>query len=482
MLAKKKGSREPEGAIASFAQGATTIVGAGAVLLVGGAVLSLVAALAALILIPLGLIPLAAVEPAPALYAVAISVLPAAASAATAAPEVAYSAGLMSAPQLTALSLLFAATTSTSGHHRSSSSNARHCASVRRSGATTRARRVTMMSEGETPPAAEDDDLMAIRAPLRSLGPYPVLSLRFPSMATPERFKEEQQKTGEVGVDTAANVNTINAKLAADLRLMEVGFDEGGVSAAGALAGGAIYTLGDCQLNDVPREERGPPFMSNLTASALPVASPSGAGLLGLGFLLAFPGGVELTWGGGAGARPSSLTLYGDLAGTEGLADSLSLCEVPCTQLADSGLLSVMMNVNGVEIPSLLDTGSPITVLNEAAAAAAGIDMPVGEEGSGLNPFAKAKAAVEMAAAVASGEAAVIGGVDGPVTLRKIPAKAPIALGDAALGSGRPYVGAIPGLAALDGLGADAGPAAVLGSDVLRQRERLVLRDGKVYV
>ena len=45
-----------------------------------------------------------------------------------------------------------------------------------------------------------------------------------------------------------------------------------------------------------------------------------------------------------------------------------------------------------------------------------------------------------------------------------------------------PYVGAIPGLAALDGLGADAGPAAVLGSDVLRQRECLVLRGGKVYV
>ena len=48
-------------------------------------------------------------------------------------------------------------------------------------------------------------------------------------------------------------------------------FDEGGVSAGGALAGGAIYTLGDCQLNDVPREER-ETFLANLTASALPVA------------------------------------------------------------------------------------------------------------------------------------------------------------------------------------------------------------------
>ena len=82
----------------------------------------------------------------------------------------------------------------------------------------------------------------------------------------------------------------------------------------------------------------------------------------------------------------------------------------------------------------------------------------------------------------ASGEVAMIGGVDGPVALRKIPEKAPIALGAAEIGSGRPYVGDIPGLAALDGLGAEAGPAAVLGTDVLRQRPTLVLRDGRVFV
>ena len=76
----------------------------------------------------------------------------------------------------------------------------------------------------------------------------------------------------------------------------------------------------------------------------------------------------------------------------------------------------------------------------------------------------------------------MIGGADGPILLRKIPEKAPIALGSAELGSGRPYVGELPGLAALGGIGDDAGPAAVLGTDVLRQRSRLVLRDGKVFV
>eukprot|EP00593_Proboscia_inermis_P011773 CAMPEP_0171325384 /NCGR_PEP_ID=MMETSP0816-20121228/116778_1 /TAXON_ID=420281 /ORGANISM="Proboscia inermis, Strain CCAP1064/1" /LENGTH=146 /DNA_ID=CAMNT_0011824551 /DNA_START=115 /DNA_END=555 /DNA_ORIENTATION=- len=146
------------------------------------------------------------------------------------------------------------------------------------------------------------------------------------------------------------------------------------------------------------------------------------------------------------------------------------------------------MRVNGVDIPLLLDTGSPITVLNAAAATAAGIVMPGSDEpdDNKLNPFAKAarmaKEAIEDAQLMASGEVALIGGENGPIPLRKIPEKALIALGDAELGMGRPYVGDIPSLALLDGLGAGAGPAAILGTDVLRQRTKLLLRDGKVYV
>ena len=334
---------------------------------------------------------------------------------------------------------------------------------------------------------------MALRAPLRMLGPYPVLSLRFNDMATPEQFKAQQQETSERGValdfvvDTGANVNTINAKLAADLGLEAVGFDEGGVSATGDLAGGTTFMLGSAQLNDLPKAER-VDFCGGLTASALPVASPSGAGLLGVGFLFAFPGGVEFDWGDAAaagspndaatGAAAPALTMFGDMVGTEDLMDGL--CEVPARQL-ESGLVCVTMTINGVEIPSLLDTGSPITVLNAAAAEAAGIAMPQ-PEATGINLFARAKAAVEAAAAMASGEVAMMGGPNGPITLRKIPEKAPIFLGAADIGAGRPYVGKFPGLAALGGLDADSGPAAVLGTDVLRQRRRLVMQDGKVYV
>ena len=44
------------------------------------------------------------------------------------------------------------------------------------------------------------------------------------------------------------------------------------------------------------------------------------------------------------------------------------------------------------------------------------------------------------------------------------------------------FVGELPGLAALDGLGAKAGPAAVLGVDVLRTRPRMVYQAGRVLL
>tara|TARA_B100000780_G_C20697124_1_gene277188 strand:- start:117 stop:431 length:315 start_codon:yes stop_codon:yes gene_type:complete len=98
----------------------------------------------------------------------------------------------------------------------------------------------------------------------------------------------------------------------------------------------------------------------------------SGAGLLGIGFLFAFPGGVEFNWGNPAAAAaaataataaaapdaapnaaadadPSaspSLTLYGDLVGTSALSDGLE--EVPARQL-ESGLVCVTLKVSGLE-------------------------------------------------------------------------------------------------------------------------------------
>lgn len=66
--------------------------------------------------------------------------------------------------------------------------------------------------------------LQAIRAPLRYIGPYPVLPLAFPDLSTANL--RQQNKTGislDFVLDTAANVNTINAQVSQELGLPVVG-------------------------------------------------------------------------------------------------------------------------------------------------------------------------------------------------------------------------------------------------------------------
>jgi len=374
------------------------------------------------------------------------------------------------------------------------------------------------------PPTSADDDVMALRAPLRWVGPYPAIALSFPSLMSPAQ-KARMLTSGEdaaapTGVtldfvlDTAANKNTINAQVAGPtsqggLELQQVGRVDGGVGAGGAMSGGgATYLLGNVELADVPKPER-VVFMSGLTASALPIAAPAAAGLLGLSFLNSFAGGVEFVWGGApaplqqeAGGGPAAaegptIALYGDEAGTAALRSGMSF--VPVAALPGSGLPSVRVSINGVEMPALLDTGSPITALNAAAAELAGVvyDKRLAEpkEGGG-NPFARFGAAIKAGRAAADGTVLVVGGAAGPVRLVRAERGARVSMlgGDVAQ-AGREegeeallgeecgvYVGDLPGLAALDGLGAAAGPAVVLGTDLLRKRPRMWYTESGVYV
>ena len=158
------------------------------------------------------------------------------------------------------------------------------------------------------------------------------------------------------------------------------------------------------------------------------------------------------------------------------------------------------LSVNGVEIPALLDTGSPITVFNAAAALATGItDAGAsgaasgdgggggGGDAGGGNPFAKfasgLKAAQEGAQAAARGDVLTVAGAEGPVQLTRTQTELALSLGDASFGSDcRPFVGDLPGLAVLGGLGAAAGPAVVLGTDVLRKRPRMVYTAKRIYL
>merc|ERR1712025_43735 len=101
------------------------------------------------------------------------------------------------------------------------------------------------------------------------------------------------------------------------------------------------------------------------------------------------------------------------------------------------------------------------------------------------------------AEAASRGDILMIGGIDGkPTTLyRSTDSDLGISLvggtesDDVSLigsndNNNRVYVGDIPGLAALNGIGVDSPPAVVLGLDVLRQRPKLVFRprENALYV
>lgn len=332
-------------------------------------------------------------------------------------------------------------------------------------------------------------DSSVVEAPLKYIGPYPCLSLRFPELATPS---QQQRNISGISldfvVDTAANTNTINGQVAQELGLKIVGQAPGGLGTQGAILGGNTFLLGDAQLEGVPTEEN-VMFMTNLTAAALPVANPATAGLLSLAFLYTFPGGVEFTWGavdanGSVTTRPS-IAFHGDSDVSTVTQDMkrVSIQSLPITNLP-----SVTIQMNGVSMPGLLDTGSPITVMNAQAANVAGVEMVHTETQpkKSNNPFGNImnniKAAQAQAQAASSGEVLAIMGSDGKrVELRKSLDKVHVALEacdneTVDFGKGNIYVGDLPGLAAMNAIGVEAPPAVVLGMDVLRTKPKMFLR------
>ena len=340
-----------------------------------------------------------------------------------------------------------------------------------------------------------------VRAPLKFIGPYIGLGLNFPDLATAsQRSKNATGIALDFVLDTAANINTLNGQVAQELDLEIVDEAPGGVSVSGPIAGGHTYMLGSCELEGLPKDQQFV-FMENLTASALPVASPAAAGLLSLPFFHCFEGGVEFDWQGkvevgqdGQEQRlPPSVTFYDSADNSASLRQDMakvSIREIPITRLP-----KVTLNINGVKIPALFDTGSPITVLNAQAAEKAGVKSidfnangndkkDSGFFGGITNKFKEAQA---KAQAAARGDVLAIAGMEGqPIDLIKSEEEVNVSLGDddvVDFGKRNVYVGNIPGLAALNALGDDSPPGAVLGMDVLRSKSKMLLvaRDGEVY-
>ena len=335
-----------------------------------------------------------------------------------------------------------------------------------------------------------EEESTSVTSFLKFIGPYPCLPLRFPNLATSSQ--RERNVTGislDFVIDTAANTNTINGQVAQELSLESVGQALPGYGASGAIPGAETYLLGDATL-DMPMKDL---FMTNLTASALPVSNPAAAGLLGVAFLNCFQGGVKFEWGGGIDGREPFITFYGQ---EDDVKDQIrSKTKVDIEVLDNILLPTVKLNVNGVSIPALIDTGSPVTVLNEAAAAL--VDLKTveldyekeekREEGvfANLNPFKKAtenfKKAQALSQAVQKGDVLLLMGGDGKqIELKRSDKKVSLELGNkecekAAFPYSYIYVGDLPGLKAMEGEVKDS-PAAILGMDIIKRRETMIYR------
>jgi hypothetical protein len=349
----------------------------------------------------------------------------------------------------------------------------------------------------------EEEGPMVLKAALQYVGPYPCASLRFPNLATASQ--RERNATGislDFVLDTGANLNTLNSQVASELELLKVGSAPAGMGAGGAISGGDTFLLGDCQLeqqilpspppttNPTPEQPsdlndsdekkipQTPMFMTDLTASALPVASPAAAGLLGTYFFQCFPGGVEFDWNGDqATGVPPSISFYGEDS------DVTDMERVEVKLLPVTNLPSIEIIINGVTVPALLDTGSPVTVLNAKAAQLTKVETVMDEQNKKqtnnlFNPFAKLTQGFQTAQMASTGDVLLLAGALGErIELYKSSGKGiPVAVSPScSFGDDcTVYVGDLPGMAALGG--SDSSPAVILGMDVLRRRPKMLYR------
>lgn len=331
----------------------------------------------------------------------------------------------------------------------------------------------------EAPTREHGDGTYSVRAPLKYIGPYPSLGVRFPHLATAAQVgRNESGVTLDFVLDTAANTNTINAQVAQALNLEVTGQAAPGMSSTGAIEGDLpTYYFGDMQLEGLGESV----FMRNLTASALPVAGPASAGLLSLAFFQSIGGGVEFDWLGDTEAgRPPSLTFYAtDVTNATQGRTCVPISRIPVTQLP-----SVELEINGHVFPALLDTGSPVTVLNAEAAKQAGISTILSKDAEKpRNPLDALQRRFQVSQAASKGQVLSMLDSQGKrINLVQSAEKWRICMpgrdGDSSVDfeEGHVYVGDLPGLAALEGLGVDAPPAVVLGMDVLRRRSHMFFR------
>ena len=318
-----------------------------------------------------------------------------------------------------------------------------------------------------SPSSDEEISVVGVVARLTYSGPYACLGLNFPRLksTTQQETDEENGVSINFVLDTGANVNAISKDLASNLGLTTVIRKDdlsiiGSAGAGGSFQAGDIVMLGDCQLSGMPTEQANVTFMTNVTAASLDLGIKSiGCGLLGTSFFECFPAGVEFDWYGTDGDPPTMIFYYGKHLPDD--AKKNAFC-VPLEEESFFGVPAITININGVNLRAIIDTGSPISILSPKVAEKAGLEIikyASAFEHEDHGPFIK------------------IRGIDqGTVDLAKA-SKATVCIGDISLENVQTlFIGELPGLAMASNFTTYKGPQALIGLDILRLTYRMILR------
>ena len=326
------------------------------------------------------------------------------------------------------------------------------------------------------------------------------------TVGLPDRSTRAQRERGVKGVeldwcvDTASSTNFILPQVAYGLDVEIVGAAPSGVGATGAVSSGQEMLLGTAKLGSDGADGSGTAAITGLSAAIVQVPAPGTAGVLGRSFLNCF-GAVEFDWrlSRNAGA---TMCLYQEYApfDDDGTMDDNTV--VPLNELA-CGLLAVDVDLNGVRMPALVDTGAPRTIINRAAAKAAGIATVDDASGSPeeakkpsmggfKNPFAAIQDAISRGreqALGSSGAVTVMGAGGRPERLDKASRSKDVEMivsatsGSVCLSSPQILIGDLEAFRVGLGLRGDSTPGAndgqpgiVLGLDALMSVPKVAMR------
>ena len=327
----------------------------------------------------------------------------------------------------------------------------------------------------QQPEAPTEDDgqrVLAVVAPLKYTGQsnYPTLNLLFPDLDQVMEDGSVQGVSLDFVMDTGANINTVEGMVVDSYSLpVAVSAQELGAAGAAGMGGSFpacdIYTLGKvCKLGGMPPGSDFD-FMYGLTAARMPDSLPYRVanGLLGLTFFLSFPAGVELDWYGTDGDPPTCIFYYGDTTPPDALKN---MVEVPLERLPVQ-IMSLIIEVNGVPVKAILDTGSTNTILTPEAAYRCGIDFYSDNMAPDDLPLRQ-----QVVGATAMG-------IDGNVfNLARSVNDVGVTAGGASLGATPIFVGNLPGLDILNQFGMECPPEAILGLDFLQRAYRIIVKIG----